>query len=384
MVQSTRRQMYHRYCDDLESGCRVRSYIQPFTKIEKMTTAKYKPPRMIQARHVTFNIEYGKYIKPLEEQITKVGRFKHNFGKGNYDEIAKRITKLKRHYKYFTELDHDSFDAHVTMELLKLTHTFYQSCYMHNKELRHLSKKTYFNNCISREGDRYKVKATRMSGDVDTSLGNSLINYAILKELLHQLSISGDVIVNGDDSIIFTNEPIDNKKALAILRKMNMETKLSNSSCDIHKIEFCRTKYVIRDDGTPTMMMNPQRITEMYGMTNSNVDYMQYLIEVATCNAYINSNTPYGIHWARAFNITIDKTKMPVFKVLDRSIIRLVERELSSPVSGTDITQSMYVAWHDLDKYITMIYKFIHFRIPKINFDIHINHDTKKLVVVKW
>lgn len=43
-----------------------------------------------------------------------------------------------------------------------------------------------------------------MSGDVDTSFGNSIINYAILKEVIRILGLKGDAIVNGDDSLIFT------------------------------------------------------------------------------------------------------------------------------------------------------------------------------------
>jgi len=107
------------------------------------------------------------------------------------------------------ECNHSTFDAHVTIEMLEMTHRFYNSYHRnHNSEIQKYSRMTLINKCQNRNGDRYKIVGTRMSGDVDTSLGNSLINYAILKEAISIFKVKGDVIVNGDDSIIFLNEPI--------------------------------------------------------------------------------------------------------------------------------------------------------------------------------
>ncbi|KAJ8666906.1 hypothetical protein QAD02_008568 [Eretmocerus hayati] len=174
---------------------------------------------MIQARHITFNIEYGVYIKALEDSLSKD---KH-FGKGNYLDIGSKIRKFLTKYSHYTEADHSSFDAHITEEQLKLTHTFYQYCFYHDRKLRALSKKTLRNSCSTRDGVKYKVNGTRMSGDVDTSLGNSLINYAIIEQVLLELGIDGDCIVNGDDSIIFTNQPIPQERAQDLFRKYNQE-----------------------------------------------------------------------------------------------------------------------------------------------------------------
>lgn len=57
----TKRRLYSDALSEMLVGKRVSARVQPFTKIEKLTTKKYKAPRMIQARDVTFNIEYGTY-----------------------------------------------------------------------------------------------------------------------------------------------------------------------------------------------------------------------------------------------------------------------------------------------------------------------------------
>lgn len=154
---------------------------------------------MIQARDTSFNIMYGRFIKPLELRVTKYAKNKKNFGKGNYDEVARRIMQHRNKWKYYTEIDHKTFDAHVTVDMLKLTHRFYIHCYPdHERELRLLANKTLTNKCRSRNNDKYVVKGTRMSGDVDTAFGNSLLNYGILKEALSMMNMRCDAIVNGD------------------------------------------------------------------------------------------------------------------------------------------------------------------------------------------
>lgn len=186
-------------------GRTVSARVVPFTKLEKMGANKYKAPRLIQARDASFNIEYGRYIKPLERQL----KDHVVFGKGNYDQVARRVAKLSSQYKYYTECDHTTFDAHVTVDMLRLLHRYYATCYNDDRELALLSRRTITNYCTTRNGEHYVVHGTRMSGDVDTSFGNSLINYHVLRAGLREQKIRGEVLVNGDDSIIFSDAPID-------------------------------------------------------------------------------------------------------------------------------------------------------------------------------
>nr|QTJ63605.1 RNA-dependent RNA polymerase [Coleopteran tombus-related virus] len=383
MPTAFKRRQYQRVLDELNQGAMVRSTIEPFTKLEKFPTTKYKPPRMIQARHYTFNIAYGRFIKPLENYITKFGKHKHHFGKGNYDDIASNIDKLAKKYRYYTELDHDSFDARITVEMLTLSHKFYQACYHHNKELRELSKRTLNNKCKTRSGEKYKCYGSRMSGDVDTSFGNSIINYAIIKELLKQLKLKGDCIVNGDDCIIFTDEPIPIETSQEILATMNMKSKMQPSVTNIHHVEFCRTKLVYRSDGTKTMMMNPQRVYQTFGMTyrlNESKSYHRYLEEVMICNAIINMNTPIGHHWAALYGKPIDRTTPIQFKYVTRDLERIVEKQRGTIESSKEFTPSMFQAWPDSLQYVRKIRTIMSRPIPN-NYMVVINHDSKRIAI---
>lgn len=129
-----------------------------------MKISKYKAPRMIQARHISFNIQYGKYIKPLEQYVTKKHKLALHFGKGTPNEIAERIYKLSNKWNYKTEGDHSTFDAHITKEMLQLTHKYYQACFGGDSFLSKLSKRTINNTCKSRKEIDIKLKAHECPG----------------------------------------------------------------------------------------------------------------------------------------------------------------------------------------------------------------------------
>ena len=79
-----KRAIYQSALDDLQQSRGYISRIQPFTKLEKLSVRKYKAPRMIQARHISFNIEYGIYIKPLKNSL---GKDKHKPNRANHTRL---------------------------------------------------------------------------------------------------------------------------------------------------------------------------------------------------------------------------------------------------------------------------------------------------------
>lgn len=377
----SKRKSYQDCLDRLEQGGKIYSRVTPHNKIEKFkatkgNTFRYKAPRLIQARDQTFNIECGRYIKPLE-QLLKLSS--PNFAKGNYDEIGRRVEKLARKYKYYTEADHKTFDAHVTPEQLKLTHKFYLRCFKNDKTLESLLKKKIKNRIKTRDGTTWTVHGTRMSGDVDTSLGNSLINYAIIKQVLQNLRIDGDAIVNGDDSIIFTNEPIDTSLARMMFALYNQETEIGESQTNIHRVEFCRTRLVYPATGKPTMMMDPDRLNDVFGMTHKNIrlkDYDDYLINVKLANATINRNTPLGYYWN-----TGERPKSN--KHLDFDLLRVLEREKFNQCSTTEITVSMFLAYPNLSESLKTTQKLVKMHKPRIkSTSWMIDHDNQTLQMI--
>lgn len=380
--------MYQMNYDKYLKNHKIPAVVLPFTKIEKMSTSKYKAPRMIQGRHPTFNIFYGRYLKPLEKLITKTDKSSSRFfGKGSYDILGEKIYRLSKRYRYYTEGDHETFDSHVTPEQLRVTHTFYNACY-NSPELRALSKRTIKNFCFGRNGVNYVVNGTRMSGDVDTGFGNSLINYAILKEVLSIMGIKGEALINGDDFILFTNEPIDITKFTQLLLTFNMVTQMKPSTTNIHTVEFCRCKMVTNSAGDHTMLMDGDRLNSLFGMTYTTEPklYHKFLLEVAQCNAYLNANNPLGYHWSKAFDVPISKEQIETSRLLDSATIHKLRETTNRKINNHVVTVSQYEAQPDIDNNIRNIYKLaeiVHdkrYNNTRTSHDLLIFHDTGVVV----
>jgi hypothetical protein len=165
-------------------------------------------------------------------------------------------------------LDASKFDAHVSIELLRLVRRFYLSLCAVPHERRYVSYlwgKTFSNYGVTRRGVRYKTDGTRMSGDMDTGLGNSLIMYVVLSRYLHLVDITKSVMsVNGDDSVIII-ERSDLAKARDVtsIERMGFKIKFE-VAFELQDMEFCQCRMVETDYGW-VLARSPERILTRTG-----------------------------------------------------------------------------------------------------------------------
>nr|QGX02202.1 putative replicase [Strawberry associated virus A] len=183
--------------------------VSTFIKAEKFNfTAKPDAdPRLIQPRSDRFLVEHGQYIKAVEPHVFKaLGRL------NKYPMVAKgfnaRDTAAILHKKWSSfkhpvciSLDASRFDQHVSREMLKFTHMVY----------RRFIKDSHFNRLCEMQLEnvgyascpegrfKYKVSGRRMSGDMDTSLGNCVIMCGLTYELMGK---KAEIFNNGDDCLI--------------------------------------------------------------------------------------------------------------------------------------------------------------------------------------
>nr|QTJ63577.1 RNA-dependent RNA polymerase [Hymenopteran tombus-related virus] len=385
MKPAFKQKMYRRVYENYLQDGRVPSVVQPFTKIEKLKTSKYKAPRMIQARHPMFNIKFGRFIKALEHASIAHKKIGRHLGKGTTDQIAKKLQYLARKYPYYTEGDHKAFDAHVTIEQKRHLHKFYQSCFKHNAELRSLANRTIYNRCYTLHGDKWLVGGTVMSGDVDTSFGNCRINQAILDNMLFDFKIKGEVIVNGDDFVIFSEAPIPTEQAITYLLTHNMECELQPSTQIITDVSFCGSKLVISEAGEPTLLRDMRKNIDTYGMTHRiMVSRDQYLKDLATCYAYMEAHNPIGHAFATAFKIDVDPKAIPSLDTLETKLQYKMSTLAITHKSTGQITDSMYRAMPDIDDIIAIIHRLPYHVQERSNpppLSIFIDHDHEQLVL---
>lgn len=167
-------------------------------------------PRALQFRNPRFNIEYGRYIRPIAQDLRKmrgpcrgVTRTPMIASGNSWSRAELLMRKLAEFASpAVLRLDAKSFDASLWGWQLRQAHGAYLSR-IDTPEFRRLLSVTIANKVRSRRGIRYAVEGRRMSGDMDTSCGNSLISCATCGAIASLVGIhKWDAMVDGDDIIL--------------------------------------------------------------------------------------------------------------------------------------------------------------------------------------
>lgn len=235
--------------------------IKMFLKDDKYH-GELKDPRCIQYRNKRYGLRLATYLHPLEQYVmswTRNGT--HIFAKGrNMRQRGRDIAHKFNRYEEcaVVSLDHSKFDCHVNESLLRAEHWFYNQCYG-SEELEFLLELQVRNKGMTKNGTSYTTRATRMSGDQNTGLGNCLINYMMTKQLLSKLGIGYDLYIDGDDFLIFIEKrhvPLIDPSAYSLF---GMSTKLESVAYTLEHVDFCQCRPVFDGIGY-TMVRNPERM----------------------------------------------------------------------------------------------------------------------------
>jgi hypothetical protein len=244
------------------------AFVKAFLKLEKS-----KPdfvPRVVSPRSPRYNLKLLTYLQKLEKIVfwaidTLYGQTTVFKGLNSSESGNKMYTKWTQFTKPMAVgFDAIRFDQHVSQEMLKWEHSIYLSCFNEHdrKELSELLKQQLVNKVYGRARNgtlKYKTRGTRMSGDVNTSLGNCLIMCAIVYSYCHKNNISKFELCNNGDDCVLMFEASDQSKM------NNFESYCSNLGflmvveepvTIFEHIEFCQCKPVCVN-GSYRMIRNP-------------------------------------------------------------------------------------------------------------------------------
>lgn len=252
----------------LKSINRKDAYCNTFVKAEKINfSSKGDPaPRVIQPRSPRYNLEIGRYLKLFEKELAYgfYRLFDYNvILKGlNADRVAEAIhgNWLSFNDPVAIGLDASRFDQHVSVEALKFEHSVYNSVFR-SKELARLLEWQLHNRGFGRIGEslvRYDVDGCRMSGDINTGMGNCLIMSCLVINYFQEHGLNARLSNNGDDCVVFC-ERADLHKLDAISDYFtDFGFNLKREPCVdvLEQIEFCQTQPVLVGDAY-RMVRNP-------------------------------------------------------------------------------------------------------------------------------
>lgn len=210
-----RRTIYDKACDSLliKPITKNDSIVSAFIKAEKYNfTKKPNPaPRIIQPRGPRYIVESGRYVKPIEKKIYKAIDSVYDSptifkGKNAEDRGA----ALRSHWDTFRKpvaigIDAKRFDQHVSKEALEWEHSIYRLYYPDDKEFRRIMSWQLVNTGVARcnEGKaKYTVNGCRMSGDVNTALGNCLLMSSLIYCYAKHVGVFIRLANDGDDCVV--------------------------------------------------------------------------------------------------------------------------------------------------------------------------------------
>jgi len=247
--------------------------VKVFIKNEKTDrTSKQDPvPRVISPRNPRFNIRVGRYLKKIEHRVFKsIGNlFDHPTVMKGYD-IHDSARIMREKWEMFDKpvavgLDASRFDQHVSQEALKFEHELCISCFASKKDrfkLGELLKHQLKNRCVGYTPDgklSYTTDGTRMSGDMNTSLGNCILMCGMIWQYLNDRKIIGALANNGDDCVVFMEEKDLGKFSNGLdtwFRDLGFNMVVEAPVYDFGQLEFCQTKPVY-DGSRWVMVRNP-------------------------------------------------------------------------------------------------------------------------------
>jgi len=300
------------------------SYVSTFVKAEKLNvSAKPDPdPRVIQPRGFRFLYSIGLYIKAIEPVIYRA--LDRLFGqrtvmKGrNADQRGSALHKAWSRYvrPAAIGIDASRWDQHVSAAMLMFEFSIYASIIACDW-FRWLLSLMLDNTGFVRAPDgtiRYKVNGSRMSGDMNTALGNVLLMCLCVWSYLQGKNFHVSLINDGDDCVLICEaENVGQFADLADwFARLGFVMKVEQPVFVLEEIEFCQSHPVEVLPGKYRMVRDPRVTLDkdlccVRPLTNER-EYDFQRASIAQCGLALAGDVPvYNEYYRGLLPDTIDR-----------------------------------------------------------------------------
>lgn len=237
------------------------SHVDSFVKNESYPCFKFA--RMINSRSDWFKVYWGPMCKAIEDVVYQLPEFiKHVPVRDRPSKIA----GLRKHGRRYFATDFTAFESHFTSDLMNICECeLYRHCFSHRASDAEFVCKVLCgtNRMRTRTGIHARCQARRMSGDMNTSLGNGFTNLMLAKFLVARKGGVLEGFVEGDDGIFSSTVEITAKD----YAEMNFTIKINEVS-DPCEASFCGMIFA----GSGEIIRDANRFMQNFGWTGSFVD----------------------------------------------------------------------------------------------------------------
>lgn len=239
-----------------EEGLHPRDFVcKLFVKDEDLpggaaTAVKYKLPRDINARPDKFKVFWGPYCSAAEAYVystTSDSAVPHPYFI-KHVPVRDRPSKLREWLggdgsSRYACTDHSFFEAHSTPEIaaaceLQLYDYLFRNYPEHASIMKSLRQILTGDNICAGRGATVTVPGVRMSGDMNTSLGNGFLNLMMMHFVAHDAGCRADGVVEGDDGIAAISPGLGHVPTALDFKAVGMDVKLEMHG-SVEECEFC-------------------------------------------------------------------------------------------------------------------------------------------------
>lgn len=204
---------------------------------------EFKAPRMINHRSDEFKTLVGPIFKLIEAEVFKLPCFIKKVPIQDRPAYIKNL--LVRVERLYAATDHSFYEAHFTREVMEAIEWPLYEYMVKNLngggEFMRLIRTVVggTNVCVNKDFT-VRIKATRMSGEMNTSLGNGFANLMLMLFMCSELGITEvDGVVEGDDGLFSAKVPKGKRMPnVEDFRRMGFDLKLEIHE-SINTASFC-------------------------------------------------------------------------------------------------------------------------------------------------
>lgn len=273
--------------------------------------ADFKEARIINSRSDAFKVLTGPYFHCIEHQIFKSKYFVKQIPVADRMKFIKSRLDVPNHL--FAVTDFSSFEANITKELMEMCEFQLYSHMLRNaprrKEVLTHIKRALSNSqtLVSRFG-KVTSPASRMSGDMCTSLGNGFTNLMVNFYMFSQWGLEVDGVFEGDDGVLsFSRQGNYPKEADYANFGCKLKLKIVRNLGDA---EFCG---MFADESVGDLIGDPVWIMSTVGWSNS----MQKAGSQRIC---------YELLKAKAYSLVHELPRCPIVRSFANYLLRLTAK----------------------------------------------------------
>lgn len=245
-----------------------------FTKTER-TLKPNAVARIVSPMSPEANLETGRFVKPMEHPILEaiaatVGHTVVMKGK-NASQVG---ACLAQHWEDMggtgdcvaIGLDASRFDQHVGVQALTHEHTYYPPLLQSPKDrrkLRWLLSKQLNTSAFGRTAEgtvKYDVEGTRLSGVINTGLGNCILASSMCIAYCEEKDIRFRLANNGDDCVLFIHRKDLSRFSTGLkewFKDMGFTMVVEAPVYELEEVVFCQSQPVF-DGESWTMVRDPR------------------------------------------------------------------------------------------------------------------------------